>query len=113
MPAQKNIILLCLLALGACASKGSLLPMLTPESVKHAEMDQDSASYLQLGRFPDRRTAEQLSQRTSDIGVSAYIVPVSDEYQVKSGPYTDADQALRSKLDIDRMLDIEALVVFE
>jgi len=109
MRVQIVIVLLGLLALSACVSnkQPALEPVLT------APVDQRNTSYLQMGPFPDQVAAEQLLQRASDIGISAYIIQQAGSYQVKSGPYVDADQALRHKLDIDRMLNIEARVVFE
>lgn len=71
------------------------------------------ASYLQMGAFSERRNATQLFNRVSHAGIAAYIVESDGAYKVKSGPYVDADQALRRKMEIDRLLNIEALVVFE
>jgi len=76
-------------------------------------VDRENASYLQMGEFTDQNKAGQLLQRISKIGVSAFIVQESGLYQVKSGPYPDADQALRRKQELDQMLNIEARVVFE
>ncbi len=36
-----------------------------------------------------------------------------DMFRVKMGLYTDADAALRSKLEVDRNLGLESRVVFE
>lgn len=71
------------------------------------------ASYLQMGAFSERQNATEFFNRLSNAGIAAYIVQSGDVYKVKSGPYIDADQALRRKLEIDRLLNIEALVVFE
>ncbi|MCP4010880.1 MAG: hypothetical protein GY726_15365 [Proteobacteria bacterium] len=73
----------------------------------------ENASYLQMGEFADQNKARQLLQRISKIGVPAFIVQEAGLYQVKSGPYPDADQALRRKQELDQMLNIEARVVFE
>ena len=70
-------------------------------------------SYLQMGAFSERENAVQLFNRGAKAGIAAYIVQSGGVYKVKSGPYVDADQALRRKMDIDRLLSIEALVVFE
>jgi rare lipoprotein A len=72
----------------------------------------ENASFLLMGEFTDLPEAEKLLQRLSQIGVSAYI-QVAELFSVRSGPYVDADQALKYKLEIDRALDIEARVVFE
>ena len=108
MPLQKTVLFLCLLAFSACGSRGDNLPE-TP-SVTAAPQN---ASYLQMGTFTDKHEAELLLLRTSRIDVSAYIVHENNHYHVKLGPYADADQALRHKLDIDRILNIETRVVFE
>lgn len=71
------------------------------------------ASYLQIGAFSARQNATALFNRVSDAGIAAYIVQSGGVYKVKSGPYADADQALQRKMQIDRLLNIESLVVFE
>lgn len=71
------------------------------------------ASYLQMGAFSARENATALFDRVSSAGISAYIVQSGSVYKVKSGPYADADQALQRKMEIDRLLNIESLVVFE
>lgn len=71
------------------------------------------ASYLQMGVFSDRQNATALFNRIEQAGITAYIIQSGDMYKVKSGPYGDADQALQRKMEIDRLLNIEALVVFE
>ncbi len=78
-----------------------------------AVVDPQNASYLQMGAFSVRHNAEQLLTRLSKAGVAAYLQQDQALFKVKSGPYVDADQALRQKLQIDRLLDIEARVVFE
>jgi cell division protein FtsN len=105
---RKSVLFLCLLAFSACGSKGDNLPEMPAVTAAP-----QNVSYLQMGTFADRHEAEQLLLRTSRIGVSAYIVHEKNYYHVKLGPYADVDQALRHKLDIDRMLNIEARVVFE
>ncbi len=104
-------------ALSGCAWKGGSVietevltkpVILTPKPADH-----ENASYLQMGEFTDQNKAGQLLQRISKMGVSAFIVQEAGLYQVKSGPYSDADQALHRKQELDQMLNIEARVVFE
>lgn len=104
-------------ALTGCAWKGGpatgKAALTTPVTVTPIFADRENASYLQMGEFTDQHKAGQLLQRISKIGVSAFIVQEAGLYQVKSGPYLDADQALRRKQELDQMLNIEARVVFE
>ena len=122
----KFILLLWVALLIGCASKGeSVLTLERPGSggseigtqatdiLVQTPVDQENASYLLLGAFANRQKAEQLKQRIAVIGVSSFIVQAAGLYQVKSGPYADADQALRHKQEIDQKLDIETRVVFE
>lgn len=78
-----------------------------------ATLDPENASYLQLGAFSDQRNAQLLQDRVTSIGAAAFVEQAGGLYKVKSGPYADADKALQHKLEIDRMLNIEAMVVFE
>ncbi len=72
-----------------------------------------TVSYLQMGAFSMRLNADQLLRRLAKAGVKAYVQQADRLFKVKSGPYADADEALKQKLRIDRMLNIEARVVFE
>ena len=105
------------MALSGCAWKGGPAietdEITTPVTVTPILADHENASYLQMGEFTDQNKAGLLLQRISKIGVSAFIVQEAGLYQVKSGPYLDADQALRRKQELDQMLNIEARVVFE
>jgi rare lipoprotein A len=84
-----------------------------PEIMNSAPIDPKNASYLQMGEFSSQQNADQLLQRVTRIGVAAYLEQADNLFKVKSGPYVDADQALQHKLEIDRLLNIEARVVFE
>ncbi len=96
-------------AAGAGTSVASRPGTTAPEQA----VDPEYASFLQMGAFSDHGNAAQLQQRINGIGVQAYVEQVGGLFKVKAGPYADADQALQRKLEIDRLLDIEAMVVFE
>lgn len=93
-------------------SRGSAAATSTA-STSQAALDPDYASFLQMGAFSDRKNASLLQQRVNKIGVKAYVEQAGALYKVKTGPYADADRALQHKMEIDRMLNIEAMVVFE
>ena len=113
-------LLILLLLPGACSmwGGGDHAPSPSPSgqvqsrSVPVENVGQE-ASYLQMGIFSARQNATALFDRVSDAGIAAYIVQSGGVYKVKSGPYVDADQALQRKMEIDRLLNIESLVVFE
>lgn len=77
-----------------------------------AQVD-EATSYLQMGAFSIRQNADQLLKRLTNAGIQAYLEQANQLYKVKSGPYADADQALKQKIQVDRLLNIEARVVFE
>ena len=76
-------------------------------------LDAEYASFLQMGAFSDRNGADMLIRRVGEIDVEVFVEQVGDLYKVKAGPYPDADRALQQKLEIDRRLNIETMVVFE
>ena len=70
-------------------------------------------SFIQMGAFSVRYNAEQLVQKLSQIGVSSKMVQADGFFKVISGPITDPDQALRQKLEIDRLLNIQTRIIFQ
>lgn len=91
----------------------SVQPTQAPAQAKLVPQTDAATSYLQMGAFSVRKNADQLLGRLRKIGVEAYLQQADQLYKVKSGPYVDADQALQKKMQIDRLLNIEARVVFE
>jgi rare lipoprotein A len=91
----------------------SAQPVNAPTQAVDISKTDEATSYLQMGAFSVRQNADQLLGRLRQAGVEAYLQQSEQLYKVKSGPYADADQALQKKLQIDRLLNIEARVVFE
>ncbi len=90
------------------------LEAVVPDDASDGHMPlSEQSSFLQIEAFKRYADAERLLTRLSEAGISAYIVQSSGAYNVKSGPYADADQALQYKMEIDRLLELEARVVFE
>lgn len=89
------------------------LPVETVRSPAAITQLDGASRYLQMGAFSVRPNADQLIRRLAGVGVEAYLENADQLFKVKSGPYADADKALKQKLQIDRLLNIEARVVFE
>ncbi len=110
---SNNVNAVITTAMPNTASLPKAQPNRLPAQAPITTLDSSEASYLQMGAFSVRHNAQQLFNRLTQVGVAAYLEESGGLFKVKSGPYIDADQALQQKLEIDRLLNIEARVVFE
>jgi len=114
--------LLCILLLSSCAKNGGGPVGPSPDDELAAQDDVD------ISTVPDAVPVNEPLSSTGNnpyriFGVDYLLLSSSQAYieeeqadnifKVKSGPYVDADQVLQHKLEIGRLLNLEARDVFE